>query len=134
MQSALIKEMLGKPRWAIVGVSPQPERVSNRIFQTLRTRGYQVYAVNPKYDEIEPGVKCYPSLADLPEVPDCVDFVVNPALTLKTLRQMNPLQMPYVWFQPGSYDDAVIAYADAQGFRAVHQSHCVMIEMQRSHK
>lgn len=131
MQSELINEMLSKPRWAVVGVSPQPERVSNRIFHTLLERGYEVYAVNPKYDEIEPGVKCYSSLDDLPEVPDCVDFVVNPALTLRTLHQMNPQVMPYVWFQPGAYDQAVLAYATERGFRAVHQSHCVMAELQR---
>lgn len=131
MQSVLIQEMLSKPRWAVIGAAPQPERVSHRIFQTLRAHGYQVYAVNPKYDEIEPGVRCYPSLDDLPEVPDCVDFVVNPSLTLRTLQQMNPQEVPYVWFQPGSYDDAVIAYAEEHGFRAVHQSHCVMVELKR---
>jgi len=126
MNNELIEEMLGKKVWAVIGVSPNCEKISNHIFKSLVREDYEVYAVNPNYDEIEEGVKCYHSIAELPVVPDCVDFVVPPAVTLKNLEELDPAVIPYVWFQPGTYNDDVLRYAEEKGFKAVHEGACVM--------
>jgi acetyltransferase len=46
----------------------------------------RVYAVNPRYDEIM-GVKSYPSVTDLPEVPDVVGIVVPYDQVLDVLEE-----------------------------------------------
>ncbi len=129
----LISEMLGKKIWAVVGVSPNHEKVSNHIFRTLVRNNYETYPVNPKYDVIGDGVKCYHSISELPVVPDCVDFVVPPAVTLKHLKELDPAVIKYVWFQPGTYNDEVISYAEEKGFRAVHDGACVMVALKLAH-
>jgi uncharacterized protein len=131
MTHQIIKEMLGKKVWAVVGATPNPHKTGNEILKVLIDEGYDVYAVNPNYDEIEPGIKCWHSLAELPVVPDCVDFVVPPKVTLANLQDMDSNTMPYVWFQPGTYDETVVKYAEEKGFKAVHNLYCVMVELHR---
>lgn len=63
----------------IVGASADPTKTSYRPLQYLVEGGYRgrIYPINPKATEIS-GVKCWPSLADLPEAPDLA-FILLPA-------------------------------------------------------
>ena len=45
-----------------------------------------VYPVNPRYDEVM-GVRCYPSVSDLPETPDVVGVVVSSKQVLDVLKE-----------------------------------------------
>jgi acetyltransferase len=45
-----------------------------------------VYPVNPRYEEVM-GVKCYPSVSDLPEAPDVVGVVVSSSQVLDVLKE-----------------------------------------------
>jgi len=59
---------------AIVGVSTNPGRPSNEVAQYLceNATNYEIYFVNPTTTEVL-GQPCFPSLSDLPVVPDLVD-------------------------------------------------------------
>ena len=59
---------------AVVGASANPARASNFVLTYLLSSSadYEVWPVTPNETEIL-GVKCYPSLADLPGEPDIVD-------------------------------------------------------------
>ena len=47
-------EFLAHKRVAVTGVSRQPgSHGSNVVYQRLRERGYEVFAVNPNADEVE---------------------------------------------------------------------------------
>jgi predicted CoA-binding protein len=66
-------DFLAQKRIAVVGVSRNPKgHGSNIVYQRLRDRGYDVFAVNPNTDEIE-GDRCY---SDLGSIPGGVDAVV----------------------------------------------------------
>lgn len=56
---------------AVVGASPEPDAVTSRPLHFLKTHGFRgkLYAVNPRHQVIE-GIRCYPSVAELPERPD----------------------------------------------------------------
>ena len=56
---------------AVIGVSASPGGFGSRTLANLKHFTGRAYAVNPKYDALH-GVRCYPSIAALPEVPDCV--------------------------------------------------------------
>ena len=58
---------------ALVGISADPRRASYFVLSYLKRTPLQLYLVNPKYDAIL-GVKCYPSLCNLPIAPDIVDI------------------------------------------------------------
>ena len=121
-----MNEMLDKKVWAVIGATPNTEKTANHIYHTLKNYGYEAYAVNPNYTEMEDGAKCYSSLKDLPSVPECVDFVVPPKVTLKSLEDMDPAVYPNIWLQPGTYDEEIIKFAEDKGFNVVHEGACAM--------
>ena len=78
-----------KPRSvAIVGATPRVEALGGRPIVNLRTQGFagQIFPVNPRYDNIL-GLKCYPNLSALPEVPDLVLVLVSQERVFDTLDE-----------------------------------------------
>lgn len=128
MNEALIKEMLGLKKWAVLGATPNPEKTANHIVKKLISNGYEVFCVNPNYDEVE-GMKCYKDIADIPEKPDAVDFVVPPGVSLKAVESLDPEEIKYLWMQPGSYDDEVVKKATEKGFKVIADGACIMVAM-----
>ncbi|MBA2719378.1 MAG: CoA-binding protein, partial [Chloroflexi bacterium] len=63
---------------AVVGASLRGG-IARTVRDNLRVLGSETrcHFVNPRYDELD-GQPCYPSLAELPEVPDTVVVAVNP--------------------------------------------------------
>ncbi|MGI6727028.1 MAG: CoA-binding protein [Anaerovoracaceae bacterium] len=121
-----MNKMMEKKTWALIGATPNKEKISNQIYHTFKSHGYEVYAINPKYEQMDDGSKCYPSLNDLPKVPDCVNFVVPPPVTRKSLEDMDPKKYPYIWLQPGTYNNEIIKSAEEKGFTVVHEDACTM--------
>jgi len=121
----LIGEFMAQNTFAIVGATDNPEKYGNQIFKNLKSRGYEVYPVNPKLKELD-GVKCYPSLADIPVKVDVVDFVVPPPVTKEILKECKELGLDRIWLQPGSESEAAIAFCDENNLKVVHGV-CVML-------
>ena len=121
----LIKEFVAQKRFAVVGATDNREKYGNQIFKNLKGRGYEVYPVNPRMEELE-GVKCYASLDDIPVKVDVVDFVVPPAVTEAILKDCKRLGLDRIWLQPGSENEAAIAYCHENNLNVVHDV-CVML-------
>lgn len=113
-----LEEMMGKKSWAVVGVTAKKERFGYKIWKILQKHGYEVYGVNPNYDEIE-GEKIYNNLKDLPKKVDVIDMVVSPRIGSRTLDEAKELGIDYIFFQPGSFDDEIIEKANNMGFKFV---------------
>ncbi|MEM2906811.1 MAG: CoA-binding protein, partial [Candidatus Odinarchaeota archaeon] len=73
-------------RVAVVGVSRDPGKYGYRVYFDLKSKGFEVYAVNPNIDSVE-GDRVYASVLDLPVRVDLVVFVVPPAVGLKVLGE-----------------------------------------------
>jgi len=126
----LIQKFLDKRNvFAVVGASRNPEKYGHQVFKDLMKAGYKVYPINPNADEIL-GVKCYPSLKDLPEKPDVVDLVVPPQITEKVIRECKELGIRMIWMQPGSESEDAIKFCKENGMDVVHGV-CVMIERRK---
>ncbi len=121
----LIKEFMAKKKFAVIGATDNAEKYGNRIFKNLTKRGYEVYPVNPNLKEIE-GVKCYPTLADVPVKVEVVDFVVPPKVTESILKECQRLGLTNIWLQPGSESDAAIAFCHDNKLKVVYGT-CVML-------
>ena len=113
-------------KWAVVGVSEDRDKYGNKIYRDLRNAGYQVFAVNPKLSTVE-GDPCYPSVKDLPEVPDVVDLVVPPAAATKVVEDCLAIGVKRIWFQPGSESSEAVNMAQAGGMEVVYDA-CIMIQ------
>lgn len=121
----LIKEFMDQKRFAVVGATDNPEKYGNRVVKNLRDRGYEVYPVNPKLEEVE-GLKCYASIAEIPVSVDVVDFVVPPNATEGILKQCKDLGLDRIWLQPGSESEPAIVFCQDNNLKVVH-SVCVML-------
>ncbi|WP_207894366.1 acetate--CoA ligase family protein [Tamaricihabitans halophyticus] len=73
---------------ALVGVSSRPESLNARPLRFLLEHGFGggIFPVNPNHNELF-GVRCYPSLADIPEPVDLVLVLVPAAGTIEVIRQ-----------------------------------------------
>jgi acetate---CoA ligase (ADP-forming) len=68
-----LRAMLEARSVAIVGASPKFDSPGNHMVRQLVIGGFsgEVATVNPRYGEVE-GIACFPSLGDIPFVPDLV--------------------------------------------------------------
>ena len=98
--------MLAEKIWAVIGVSHDHKKFSNRIYRRLRNLGYTVYAINPGLPEVE-GDRCYPDLNALPEKPSVINMVISPRLSPPVLQAAAALGIKYVWFQPGTWNEEI---------------------------
>jgi len=72
----------------VVGASGDFSKVSGRPLKFLISQGYQgnLYALNPRYKDIN-GIKCYPDLASLPEVPDFAVIILPAPAVVKAIEE-----------------------------------------------
>ncbi len=70
-----LHKLLNPSSVVVVGASRKPGKVGHSIFKNLLESKVRVYPVNSQAEEVL-GVKCYPSVLNLPEVPDLAVIVV----------------------------------------------------------
>lgn len=127
MDEGLIKKFLDKRNvFAVVGASRDPKKYGHQVYSDLKNAGYEVYPVNPNATEIL-GDKCYPSIRDLPKIPDVVDTVVPPKITEQVVKVCKELGIKKVWMQPGSESQKAINFCKENGIEVVHDV-CVMVK------
>ncbi len=114
---------------ALVGVSGNELRASNFVATYLVRTRLRVYPVNPAYQKVL-GLKCYPSLADLPEVPDIVDIFRRPEAIPEVVEEAIAVGAKVVWFQLGLRHDEAAQKASDAGLQVV-QDRCLKIEHAR---
>ena len=82
-----IRRMLNPTSIAVVGATERLQYGGRFIRSVLQAQDkVKVFPVNPRYQELL-GVKCYPSLSDLPESPDLVGIIVPYDRVLPVLRE-----------------------------------------------
>ena len=116
---------------AIVGASANPSRASYSVYTYLRSSSaYELYLVNPKITEID-CVPVYPSLADLPVVPDLIDVFRRHGELLSVLAETLALEgVKTLWLQLGLWHEVVARDAEAAGLQVV-MDRCLKIEHAR---
>jgi len=83
-----LSPLLNPESVAIIGVSKSPSRIGGRLLKYLSKHGYKgnLYLVNPKYEELN-GVKCYPSISDIPVSMDCALIAVPEKHVISVLSE-----------------------------------------------
>jgi predicted CoA-binding protein len=115
---------------AMVGASPNPSRASYFVAcYLLAESSFDVYFVNPQAEEIL-GHRVYPTLADLPVVPDIVDVFRRPEDLPAVAADAVAAGAKALWFQLGLRDDDAAAIANAAGLDVV-MDRCLKIEHAR---
>lgn len=126
---------------AVVGVSANPARPSYGVYRYLKAHSsYDLYPVNPTITELPTfpgslrscppnGEPVYPSLAELPVVPDMVDvfrrYEELPSVLAEVLAL--PALPRTLWLQQGLVHDEVARQAEAAGIQVVMDK-CLKVE------
>ena len=92
-----LRRMLDAQSVAVVGASSDPKKVGFRPVDYLLRVGYEgrIYPVNPSTDRLG-DLPCYPTLSDLPEVPELVAVVVAARFTEAVVSEAARLGVPAV--------------------------------------
>ena len=114
---------------ALVGVSANPIRSSNFVASYLVRTPFRTYPVNPAYEEVL-GRQSYPTLFDLPEVPDIVDVFRRHDAIPEVVDQAIEVGAKVVWLQLGLRHDEAAQRAIEAGLKVV-QDRCLKIEHAR---
>jgi len=121
----LIRTFLAARVFALVGASSKPEKYGNIILRNLVSKGYRVVPVNPSEKEIE-GITCSPDIESLPDFVKFINVVIPPQRSLAIIASAVKKGVRIAWFQPGSYDEAVVAECEKQGLDAIYGP-CIMV-------
>ena len=105
-------------RVAVVGISPRPERDSQRVARYLVSAGYDVVPVNPGVDEVL-GRRCWPNLTAAPPPIEVVDVFRRSELVGPVVDEAIAIGARAVWMQDGVVDEAAAARARAAGLLVV---------------
>ena len=117
------EEFLAKRRVAVTGVSRHPkDHGSNVVYQRLRERGYEVFAVNPNANEVE-GDPCFQSLRSIPGGIDAVVIGTRPETAEETMRECADLDIKHVWMHrgpgAGSVSEAATEFGREHGITVI---------------
>lgn len=118
--------LAGSPH-AVVGASPSREKYGNRVLRRYMDHSREVFPVNPNAEEVE-GLKSYPDLASLPQVPHGVSIVTPPAVTGKIVGQAIELGVKHIWMQPGAESEAAIKRGKDAGVNVIAGGPCILVE------
>jgi acyl-CoA synthetase (NDP forming) len=72
---AALERLIAPRRVALVGASARPGSFGARVLSHMQGFEGTLYPINPRYPTLE-GRPCFPSLAALPEPPDCVILAI----------------------------------------------------------
>ena len=121
-----IDRMLRGKRIAVVGLSDDPSRPSFGVASYLLGHGYEVVPVNPNHTSVL-GLKCYPSLRDVPGKIDVVNVFRRPEFCADVVRDAIAIKAGGVWLQSGIVSAEAAKLAQEEGLPFV-QNHCIMVE------
>ena len=123
-----IKEIFDEVKTiAVLGLSPDTTKDSNKVATYLQSVGYKIVPVYPKGETIL-GETVYKSLADIPFAVDMVDIFRKPAA-------LDPIadaciargDVKVFWAQKGIVNNEAAAKAKDAGMRVV-QNQCSMVD------
>ena len=112
---------------AIVGLSTDESKDSNRVARYLQDAGYKIIPVNPSADTIL-GEKSYADLASIPEKVDIVNIFRKPEAIPQIVDEAIPLKPKAIWMQLGLVNNEAATKARAQGILVV-MNKCIKIEL-----
>ena len=116
-------QFLAEPRIAVTGVSRNAAgHGSNAVYQRLRSRGYEVFAINPNAEQVE-GDRCYPDLRSIPDGVEAVIIGTKAERAEETMHECDALGIKHVWMHrgpgPGSVSPTATEYGRAHGIAVI---------------
>jgi len=123
---ANIKAFLAGSPFAVVGASTNREKYGNKVLRCYQQNNREVHPINPRAEEVE-GLRCYPSLTDLPVPVHGVSVITPPKITLEVVEEAARLGIRHLWMQPGAESPEAIAKGEELGLSLVADGSCLLV-------
>jgi len=125
-------EFLAAKRVAVTGVSRNPKgHGGNVVYQRLRQRGFEVFAINPSAETVE-GDRAYPDLTSIPGGVEAVVIGTKAETAEATMRECAALGINHVWMHrsvgAGSVSPAATEYGRQHGITVIDGGCPLMFE------
>jgi uncharacterized protein len=114
------------PSVAVIGASSSRHKFGNRAVRAYLRQGWTVYPVNPNEATVE-GLRCFPSILDIPGEVDRASLYVPPAVGATLLAEIQRKQVKELWVNPGAESEALIAEAERLGLEPIQA--CSIIDI-----
>ncbi len=114
---------------AVVGLSPDESKPSNEVAKFLIERGFNVFPIYPKFDEIL-GRKVYRNLTQIDENIDIAVMFRKGEFASELVKDAVKKGVKTLWLQLGITNDEAGAIVRENGINFV-QDRCIKIELQR---
>lgn len=103
---------------AVAGTSRNPKKFGNVVYQTLKSKGLNIYPLNPNVDAIGSDA-CYRSLQDLPANVKNLVVLLKPSETEKIIKDAIAKGIQKVWIQQGSESADAVKIAKDGGLSVI---------------
>ena len=114
---------------AVVGLSNNPSRTSNRVSRYMQREGYTIIPVNPGLREALEA-RAYPDLASIPVPVDIVNIFRRPEFVPDIVEAAIAIKASAIWMQLGITHEAAARRASDAGLQVV-MDQCIMVEHSR---
>jgi predicted CoA-binding protein len=126
-----IEKFLAAKTYAVAGASNRQHKYGNKVFRALLAADRETYPLNPAQDEIE-GHRAYPSIADLPVIPEALSIITPPEVTRRVVADAIKAGVKHIWMQPGAEDDRASDSAREAGLNVIDDGSCILVLLARS--
>jgi uncharacterized protein len=121
----LIDEFLSQKNIAVVGVSRSGKNFGCIIYNDLKSRGYNVYPVNPHVETID-GEKCYSNLLQLKGKAEAAILIIPPSATEEVVTDARSAGIKMIWMQQGSESEKAVEYCEENKIDVIDRE-CILM-------
>lgn len=105
-----INQFLATETIALAGVSRDPKKFGNQVFQHLLTHNYALLPIHPEAAEIN-GINCLKSISEVPETTKAIWIALQKPEVPKALKEALDKGIKNIWIQQFSESPEVIEMA-----------------------
>jgi predicted CoA-binding protein len=123
-----IDDFLSRGPWAVVGASTDREKYGNKVLRAYLQKGLEVYAVNPRAEQVE-GVTSFPDVMSLPDGVQGLSIVTPPKVTEQVVEAAARKGIGKLWMQPGAESAVAVERAGELGLSVISGGPCALVQL-----
>lgn len=121
-----IEAFLASETYAVAGASANPKKFGNQVFRALLKSERVTHPLNPTATQVE-GHQAYPSIIELPTVPDAISVITPPSVTRQIVTDAIAAGVKHIWMQPGAEDAQASQLAREAGINVIDDGSCILV-------
>jgi predicted CoA-binding protein len=119
LEKEKVNQFWMKKNLVLFGLSRDPKQISREVYDLLVKKGYKIFPINPKVDQID-SITCYKSLDEVKPDLEGAIVITNPKISLEVAKQCHQRGINDLWFQLETMDDDVKAFLINNGMNYIY--------------